>query len=109
MQIADYERDGDGFLADPGNWTAEFAQLAAEEEGLEYTADFQEVVIWARTFFAESGSAPTIRDFGKGFYADKFGKSDRKGPPQYLAGLTGGSGMKVVDKIAGLPKPTGCV
>ena len=109
MQLTDYQRDGDGFLVDPANWTEEFAQLAAEDEGLEYSEEFQALVKWARTFYAETASAPTIRDFGKGFYADRFGKSDRKGPPKYLAGLTGGSGMKVVDKIAGLPKPTGCV
>lgn len=109
MQIADYDRDGDGFLIVPDNWTPEFAQLAAEAEGLEYSAEFQELVAWARKFYVETNSAPTIRDFGKGFYVDKFGKSDRKGPPKYLASMTGGSGMKVVDKIAGLPKPTGCV
>ena len=83
--------------------------LAAEAEGLQYGQKIQEVIKWARPHYAETGLAPTIREFGKSFYKEKFGKTDRKSPVKYLSDLTNGSGMKVVDKIAGLPKPTGCV
>ncbi|NNJ98066.1 MAG: TusE/DsrC/DsvC family sulfur relay protein [Gammaproteobacteria bacterium] len=109
MAISDYNRDGDGFLVDPNDWNEEFAMLAAEAEGLQYGEEMQEVITWARSYYAETGLAPTIREFGKSFYKEKFGKTDRKAPVKYLANLTNGSGMKVVDKIAGLPKPTGCV
>jgi len=109
MQLSDFVRDSDGFLTNPDNWSEEFARLVAKDEGLEYTEELNAVVMWARTHFIETGQAPAIRDFGQGFYAEKFGKTDRKGPPKYLAGLTSGTGMKAIDKIAGLPKPTGCV
>ena len=67
MKLTDVRRDGDGFLEDPEAWTPEFAQLVAEDEGLGYTTDLQEVVQWATASYANSGSAPTIREFGKGF------------------------------------------
>ena len=99
MAISDYNRDGDGFLVDPNDWNEEFAMLAAEAEGLQYGEEMQEVITWARSYYAETGLAPTIREFGKSFYKEKFGKTDRKAPVKYLANLTNGSGMKVVDKI----------
>jgi len=108
-QLTDFKRDGDGFLLDRGEWTEEFAQLVAEDENIEYNEELKAVVDWARKSFDDNGTAPTIREFGKGYYEPKFGKGGRKDAQNFLAKLTTGTGMKVIDKIAGLPKPTGCV
>jgi len=117
MELSDFERDGDGFLTNLADWSPEFARLVAADEGVEYNNELDEVINWARGFYAETNMAPRINDFSKRFYADKFGKDEngapikigRKEPVNYLANLTNGSGMKRIDKIAGLPKPTGCV
>jgi len=117
MELSDFGRDGDGFLENLADWSPEFARLVAEDEGVDYNDDLDEVIKWAREFYAETSMAPRINDFSKGFYAKRFGqdaegntvKISRKEPVKYLAKLTNGSGMKRIDKIAGLPKPTGCV
>jgi len=110
MQLADFERDGDGFLRDLDDWTPEFAHLVAVDEGVEYNEELDSVIKWAREFYDAYQVAPRIADFKKEFY-DKgsFEETGRKAAANYLARLTNGSGMKRVDKIAGLPKPTGCV
>ncbi len=110
MQLSEFDRDGDGFLKNLDDWTPEFARLVAADEGVDYNDALDGVITWARGFFDEYQMAPKIADFKKGFYdVGDFEETGRKAAANYLARLTNGSGMKRIDKIAGLPKPTGCV
>lgn len=108
MQLSDFVRDGDGFLENRDDWTPEFARQCAAAEGVEYTHELDAVVQWAREFYAETNTSPRTANFTK-YYADRFGKGHRREAADYLAKLTNGAGVKRLDKIAGLPKPTGCV
>lgn len=110
MQLTEFNRDGDGFLSNLDSWTPEFARLVADDEGVEYTEELDAVIQWARGYYEEYQVAPKIADFKKDFYdRGDFEDTGRKAAANYLARLTNGSGMKRIDKIAGLPKPTGCV
>jgi len=110
VELSDFDRDGDGFLRNLDDWSPEFARLVAADEGVEYSPELDAVIGWAREFFEGYQIAPKIGDFKKDYYDKRdFEDTGRKAAANYLARLTNGSGMKRIDKIAGLPKPTGCV
>ena len=94
------EVDEDGFLQDPSVWTEEIAAaLAKMEEVEEMTEDHWKVVNYLRNYYQEFGIAPMIRKLCKqtGFKLKEIYALFPTGP------------AKGACKIAGLPKPTGCV
>jgi tRNA 2-thiouridine synthesizing protein E len=101
-----YETDEDGYLADLNQWSREVADHLAEEEGVEMTDAHWEVVEFLREYYAEYKIAPMIRILTKAI-GKKLGKE--KGNTKYLYELYPGGPAKQACKIAGLPKPTGCV
>ena len=92
--------DEDGFLEDPSVWTEDIAAaLAKMEEVDEMTDDHWKVVNYLRNYYQEFGIAPMIRKLCKqtGFKLKQIYNLFPTGP------------AKGACKIAGLPKPTGCV
>ena len=94
-------RDGDGFLVDPNDWSVEVMHEMAEADGVEITGLKESYIKKARDMFAQSGTVPAVRVFAK-----EFGM-DRKARELYEVFETGP--MKQIAKYGGLPKPTGCV
>jgi dissimilatory sulfite reductase related protein len=94
------ELDEDGFLMEPELWNEEVAKaLALTEEVFELTEEHWKVINYLREYFEENNVAPMIRKVVKdtGFDLKKIYELFPSGP------------AKGACKIAGLPKPTGCV
>ena len=101
-----YETDEDGFLMDPEHWNMDVANYFAEVEGINMTEAHWEVVNFLRDYFQQFNIAPMIKILVK-----EIGKKmgPEKGNTKYLYELYPSGPAKQACKIAGLPKPTGCV
>lgn len=95
------ELNEDGFLANPEEWDKEIAEaLAKVEEGLDcLNEDHWAVIDYIRNYYLEKNLAPMIRKVcqSTGFQLKYIFKLFPSGP------------AKGACKIAGLPKPDGCV
>ena len=94
------EVDEDGFMLEPDQWNKEVAAALATTEAVEeLTEEHWKVMNYLRDYYLEFGVAPMIRRLCKatGF---KLG---------YIYELFPSGPAKGACKIAGLPKPTGCV
>jgi dissimilatory sulfite reductase related protein len=100
------EHDEEGYLKDIGEWNPELAGLIAKAENIEMSPEHWEVVNFLRNYYEEYQIAPAVRILVKEM-TKKFGKE--KGDQKYLYGLFPYGPAKQACKIAGLPKPTGCV
>jgi dissimilatory sulfite reductase related protein len=93
-------RDADGHLANKSDWNEKVAEELAKEEGIEKLTDRHWAVInFMRKEFTEKGDAPSIRKLTKesGVDTKELYALFPKGPAKKSA------------KIAGLPKPKGCI
>ena len=95
-----HKTDGDGFIQDPEKWSPELAVFLANTDGIiELTPDHWKVVNFIRSYYLEFGLAPLIR-----MLCDETGFTLREIYQLFPAGPAKGA-----CKVAGLPKPTGCV
>jgi len=95
-----YEVDEDGFLQNPEIWNESVAKDFAQTEGIaELTPDHWKVINMLRKYYLQFGIAPMIRKVCKdtGFKLNEIYTLFPSGP------------AKGACKLAGLPKPTGCV
>jgi len=95
-----YEVDEDGFLEDPSIWNEAVAHDFCSSEGVdELTEEHWKVIKYLRDYYLQFGIAPMIRKLCKetGFKLNKIYELFPSGP------------AKGACKLAGLPKPTGCV
>ncbi|ATW27367.1 TusE/DsrC/DsvC family sulfur relay protein [Candidatus Formimonas warabiya] len=94
-----YEVDEDGFLADPTLWTRELAVFLAKNEEVELTDEHWKIIDYLVNYYKQFGIAPMVRKMVKdtGFSVEKIYELFPSGPG------------KGACKIAGIPKPTGCV
>jgi len=100
------EHDEEGYLTDIAVWNPELAELIAKSENIDMTQDHWEVVNFLREYYEEYQIAPAVRILVKEM-TKKFGKE--KGDQKALYALFPYGPAKQACKIAGLPKPTGCV
>jgi len=94
------EVDDDGFLVDPDLWCNDIVQVFGKLEGVEcLTEKHWKVINYLRDYFKQFGIAPMIRKLCKdtGFSLKEIYELFPSGP------------AKGACKMAGLPKPTGCV
>ncbi|GAB4545735.1 MAG: TusE/DsrC/DsvC family sulfur relay protein [Anaerolineae bacterium] len=94
------EVDEDGFIQEPEKWSEELAAAIAKTEDVEtLTEDHWKVINYLREYYQQFGIAPMIRKLCKetGFQL------------KYIYELFPSGPAKGACKIAGLPKPTGCV
>ncbi len=95
-----YNVDDDGFLQDPNLWNDDVARDFACGEGMgSLTEDHWKVINYIRHYYLEFGIAPMVRKLCKetGFKLAQIYEMFPAGP------------AKGACKLAGLPKPTGCV
>jgi TusE/DsrC/DsvC family sulfur relay protein len=102
FQVGDVtlEIDEDGFIQEPDRWNEDVAAALAKTEGVdELTEEHWKLVNFLREYYLEYGVAPMIRKLCKatGFKLKKIYELFPSGP------------AKGACKVAGLPKPTGCV
>lgn len=95
------EVNEEGFLVRVGDWNRESAEVLAEvEEGIaQMTEEHWKVVDFIRTYYLENNLAPVVRKVCQmtGF------------PLKYIYELFPSGPAKGACKVAGLPKPDGCV
>jgi tRNA 2-thiouridine synthesizing protein E len=92
--------DDEGFFRQPTQWTEEMAPELARAEGIDALTDRHWVVIrFMRQEYFDKGTGPTVRALGKtsGVSVKELYQLFPKGP------------AKVAAKIAGIPKPRGCI
>ena len=100
------EADEEGYIVDISVWSPELAALIAESENIEMGDDSWEVVNFLRSYYEEYQIAPAVRVLTK---AIKKSLGPEKGNSKYLYELFPYGPAKQACKIAGLPKPTGCI
>ena len=96
----DVDLNDEGFLTDPGQWTEEVAAELARAEGIDpLTDDHWKVIRFMRAEYEAKGTGPTVRILGKtsGVPVKELYRLFPKGPAKLSA------------KIAGIPKPRGCI
>lgn len=94
------EVNEEGFLIRPQEWSEELANILAEAEGIdELTEDHWKVMNYIRQYFLDHDIAPMVRLLCKetGF------------PLKYIYQLFTSGPARGACKLAGLPKPDGCV
>src|SRR5487761_2062634 len=101
-----YETDEEGYLVNLGEWNRDVADYIAMAESVDMTDQHWEVVDFLRGYYDEYQIAPAVRVLTKAI-GKKLGPD--KGNSQYLYELFPYGPAKQACKIAGLPKPTGCV
>ena len=101
-----FEADEEGYITDISLWSKELAELIAKDENIEMSHDHWEVVNFLRNYYEEYQIAPAIRVLTK---AVKKTMGPEKGNSKYLYELFPYGPAKQACKIAGLPKPTGCI
>jgi len=95
-----YDVDEDGFLQQPEIWNADVAKDFMNAEGIsDLSESHWKVINYLRTYYLQFGIAPMIRKLCKetGFSLKEIYNLFPSGP------------AKGACKLAGLPKPTGCV
>jgi dissimilatory sulfite reductase related protein len=101
-----YETDEEGYLVNLADWNMDVAKYIAETENLNMTDNHWEVINFLREYYDEYQIAPAVRVLTKAI-GKKFGPE--KGSSQYLYELFPYGPGKQACKVAGLPKPTGCI
>ena len=94
-----YETDEEGYLLNLTDWNT-------EAEKLELSDNHWEVINFLRDYYNEYQIAPAVRVLTKAI-GKQFG--EEKGNSKYLYELFPYGPAKQACKIAGLPKPTGCI
>jgi len=92
--------DDEGFFEDPNQWTEPMAAALAKENGIdELTDQHWQVIRFMRSEYFDKGTGPTVRVLGKtsGVSVKELYQLFPKGP------------AKLAAKIAGIPKPRGCI
>ena len=90
----------DGFFDNPQQWREEMVPELAHREGIETLTEAHWIVIrFMRSEYASKGTGPTVRVLGKtsGVSIKELYQLFPKGP------------AKLAAKIAGIPKPRGCI
>jgi TusE/DsrC/DsvC family sulfur relay protein len=94
------EVDEDGFIQEPDKWSEALAvAIAGTEDVPELTEDHWKVINYLREYYQQFGIAPMIRKLCK----------ETGYPLKEIYELFPSGPAKGACKIAGLPKPTGCV
>jgi TusE/DsrC/DsvC family sulfur relay protein len=101
-----YETDEEGYLVNLADWNEDVGAVLAQSEGVTMTEQHWEVVNFLRDYYNEFQIAPAVRVLTKAI-GKKLGPE--KGNSQYLYELFPYGPAKQACKIAGLPKPTGCI
>ena len=97
---SEVEVNEQGFFEDPSQWREEMASEIAAEEGVPALTDRHwQVIKFMRHEFDEKGTGPSVRVLGKssGVSIKELYELFPKGP------------AKLAARIAGIPKPRGCI
>jgi tRNA 2-thiouridine synthesizing protein E len=100
IAATDVEVDHEGFFVHPEEWTEAMAPDLARREGIDELTDAHwQVILFMRAEYFAKGTGPTVRVLGKtsGVSIKELYQLFPKGP------------AKIAARIAGIPKPRGCI
>jgi TusE/DsrC/DsvC family sulfur relay protein len=100
LEQASVDMDTEGFFVHPEQWTEAMVPELARREGIDpVTEKHWQVIRFMRQEYQKTGSGPTVRVLGKtsGVSIKELYQLFPKGP------------AKVAARIAGIPKPRGCI
>ena len=89
----------EGFLTNAGEWTPDIAEAISDEIGLRLTPEHWKVITFCREDAAREGQPPGLR---------RISKLSGVGTKELYTLFPKGPG-KLAARVAGLPKPHGCV
>lgn len=98
--------DNEGFLVDLNDWSPGVAEALARLEGINLNDQHWEVLNLLRRFQQQFDLSPPMRPLVK-YVARHLGPD--KGKSIYLTRLFPPNPARLASKIAGLPKPEGCL
>ena len=93
------EVDDDGMLVNGADWSKEVAEAFAKDENIDLTDRHWVVIDYMRKDFAETGKSPTIRRITKNSGVET----------KELYQLFPRRPGRTAARLAGVPKPMGCV
>ena len=100
LPLTDLALNEEGFFLHPEDWTEEMVPALAAREGITQLTDRHwQVIRFMRSEYFAKGTGPTVRVLGKtsGVTIKELYQLFPKGPGKLAA------------KIAGIPKPRGCI
>ena len=100
LTLTPMEVNEEGFFVHPETWTEDMVPELARREGIDQLSDQHwQVIRFMRSQYLEKGTGPTVRLLGKtsGVSIKELYQLFPKGP------------AKVAARIAGIPKPRGCI
>ena len=97
--------DKEGFLKNLSDWSADIANQIAASEAIRLTDEHWELIHLIREFYIKYKISPTMRVLVRRV-REKLG--EEKGRSIHLLMLFPDSPLKLLSKIAGLPKPPNC-
>jgi dissimilatory sulfite reductase related protein len=100
IERLDVELNDEGFFVHPEQWIEEMVPELARREGIDELRDAHwKVIRFMRSEYLDKGTGPTVRVLGKssGVSVRELYQLFPKGP------------AKVAAKLAGIPKPRGCI
>ena len=100
LTLTPMEVNEEGFFVHPETWTEEMVPELVRREGIDPLTDKHwQVIRFMRSQYLEKGTGPTVRLLGKisGVSIKELYQLFPKGP------------AKVAARVAGIPKPRGCI
>ena len=100
LTLTPMEVNEEGFFVHPETWTEDMVPELVRREGIEELTDKHwQVIRFMRSQYLEKGTGPTVRLLGKtsGVSIKELYELFPKGP------------AKVAARVAGIPKPRGCI
>jgi len=98
--------DKDGHLCHLQDWSPEVAAALAQRDGLTLSEAHMEIISEVRAFYADYQLAPNMRALVR-YVKERLGAE--KGNSLYINQLFQGSPARQIARLAGLPKPSGCL
>ena len=102
------ETDDEGYLQNLGDWDKGLAEVLAKQENVVLTEKHWKLIDWIRDYFIKFQVAPAIKTLAKEVMSIE-NLPDKKEANKFIDELFPEGPAKQLAKIAGLPKPTGCV
>ena len=96
-------RDIEGYVVDPEAWDPDIARELAEEERLELTEDYWQILNFMRAYWQEHRVAPDVRHVVD-FLGNERGY-DKKAAKKHLFDLFPYGYVKQACKVAGMQRP----
>ncbi len=102
MTVNSVQRDDEGYVVDPGDWSRELAVALAREETLSLTDEHWVVITFVRDHYAEHAITPDIRHAAK-YLATYLGCDKKAGKARLFELFPYGVGLVEIRQVIRVP------